>query len=77
MTPKTVVELINSIRKEGKLPPLNKYGSKPMNGTESCEGINGQNTLKGEIRGPYCRELPAKKVNPKQVFIDMYGEENL
>ena len=72
-----MVELINSIRKEGKLPPLNKYGSKPMNGTESCEGINGQNTLKGEIRGPYCRELLAKKVNPKQVFIDMYGEENL
>ena len=48
-----------------------------MNGQESCEGINGQNTLTGEIRGKFCRELPAKKVNPKQVFIDMYGEENL
>ena len=68
---------MNYIRKEGKLPPLNRSGSKPMNGQESCEGINGQNTLTGEIRGKFCRELPAKKVNPKQVFIDMYGEENL
>ena len=48
-----------------------------MNVQESCEGINGQKTLKGELRGKFCRELPAKKVNPKQVFIDMYGEENL
>ena len=77
LTPKTTVELLNYIRKEGKLPPLNKSGSKPMNGQESCEGINGQNTLLGEIRGKYCRELPAKKVNPKQVFIDMYGEDSL
>ena len=77
LTPKTTVELLNYIRKEGKLPPLNRSGSKPMNGQESCEGINGQNTLTGEIRGKFCRELPAKKVNPKQVFIDMYGEENL
>ena len=77
LTPKTTVELLNYIRKEGKLPPLNRSGSKPMNGQESCEGINGQKTLKGELRGKFCRELPAKKVNPKQVFIDMYGEENL
>ena len=77
LTPKTTVDLLNYIRKEGKLPPLNKSGSKPMNGQESCEGINGQTTLKGEIRGKYCRELPAKKVNPKQVFIDMYGEDSL
>lgn len=77
LTPKTTIELLNYIRKEGKLPPLNKSGSKPMNGQESCEGINGQKTLLGEIRGKYCRELPEKKVNPKQVFIDMYGEESL
>lgn len=77
LTPKTTIELINYIRKEGKLPPLNKSGSKPMNGQESCEGVNGQKTLLGEIRGKYCRELPEKKVNPKQVFIDMYGEESL
>lgn len=49
-----------------------------MNGAESCEGVNGQKTLlSGELRGKFCRELPEKKVNPKQVFIDMYGEENL
>ena len=48
-----------------------------MNGQESCEGINGQKTLLGEIRGKYCRELPEKKVNPRQVFIDMYGEDQL
>lgn len=77
LTPKTTIELLNYIRKEGKLPPLNKSGSKPMNGQESCEGINGQKTLLGEIRGKYCRELPEKKVNPRQVFIDMYGEDQL
>ena len=78
MTPKTTIELLNYIRKEGKLPPLNRSGSKPMNGAESCEGINGQKTLlSGELRGKFCRELPEKKVSPKQVFIDMYGEENL
>lgn len=67
-------QIYDYIKKNDKLPPLNYCGSKPMNGQKSCEGPNGQTTLKGEIRGKYCRELPEKKVSPKQVYLDMYGD---
>ncbi len=44
-------QIYDYIKKNDKLPPLNYCGSKPMNGQKSCEGPNGQTTLKGEIRG--------------------------
>jgi len=44
LTPKTMVELINAC-KEGKKPPMGKWGSLPMNGQVSCEGPLGKTSL--------------------------------
>ncbi|KAK8811437.1 hypothetical protein WA158_003171 [Blastocystis sp. Blastoise] len=67
-------KIVDYINEHDALPPLNYSGSKPMNGQESCEGPHGQTVLTGDIRGQYCRELPEKKVSPKQVYLDMYGD---
>jgi len=65
LTPETTVTVLESC-KAGKPIPMNKWGSKPMNGQLSCEGPLGQTTLKGEPTGPQCRELP-QKVDPASV----------
>ncbi|KAL3809423.1 hypothetical protein ACHAXA_003992 [Cyclostephanos tholiformis] len=44
LTPKTVIELLEAC-KEGKPPPMGKWGSLPMNGQVSCEGPLGKTTL--------------------------------
>lgn len=70
LTNETTLEIIKYIQENGKLPPLNKWASKPMNGQLSCEGPYGLNVLK-EIHGPQCRELP-KTVDPATVMNTMY-----
>jgi len=65
LTPETTVTVLESC-KAGKPIPMNKWGSKPMNGQLSCEGPLGQTTLKGEPTGPQCRELP-QKVDPASI----------
>jgi NADH dehydrogenase (ubiquinone) flavoprotein 2 len=60
-----MVEVLESC-KAGKPIPMNKWGSKPMNGQLSCEGPLGKTSLTGTPSGPQCRELP-KKVDPKTV----------
>lgn len=44
------------------LPFPSCFVSLPMNGQDSCEGPQGQTTLKGEIPGPRCRELPTENL---------------
>jgi NADH dehydrogenase (ubiquinone) flavoprotein 2 len=44
LTPKTTVELLE-LCKQGKPPPMNKWGSLPMNGQMSCEGPLGKTSL--------------------------------
>lgn len=51
LTPKTTVELLEACKK-GTPPPMNKWGSLPMNGQLSCEGPQGKTTLKSEKYGP-------------------------
>ena len=57
--------------KAGAPVPMNKWGSKPMNGQLSCEGPLGKTSLKaGDAREPCCRDLP-KKVDPQTVKAHM------
>ena len=51
----------------GKPIPMNKWGSKPMNGQMSCEGPQGKTTLFQLRESPVpTRELKAK-VNPADI----------
>lgn len=50
LTPKSVVELLDMC-KEGKMPPMGKWGSLPLNGQVSCEGPKGKTSL-FKIPGP-------------------------
>jgi len=50
LTPETTVELLE-LCKEDKAPPMNKWGSLPMNGQLSCEGPMGRPAL-DTIVGP-------------------------
>jgi NADH dehydrogenase (ubiquinone) flavoprotein 2 len=70
LTPETMVQVLAAC-KAGKPIPMNKWGSKPMNGQLSCEGPLGKTTLKEPPPGPACRELPAKKVDPASVKAHM------
>jgi NADH dehydrogenase (ubiquinone) flavoprotein 2 len=44
LSPKTTLELLQACR-EGKPPPMGKWGSLPMNGQVSCEGPLGKTSL--------------------------------
>jgi NADH dehydrogenase (ubiquinone) flavoprotein 2 len=51
LTPKTTIELLEACKK-GQPPPMNKWGSLPMNGQLSCEGPMGKTSLKTKRYGP-------------------------
>ena len=70
LTPETMITVLKACA-EGKPIPMNKWGSKPMNGQLSCEGPLGKTTLTSEPSKPFCRELPAKKVDPASVKAHM------
>ena len=77
LTPESMKGLLDDIRAKGKLPPMTKWGSKPMNGQYSCEGPMGKTSLKSAPTfPPPCDALDKaeKKVDPKQVMDDMYGK---
>lgn len=69
LTPKTTLELIRAC-KEGRPPPVGRWGSLPMNGQVSCEGVRGKTSLHSPPPGPGANmrkdELVAK-VNPADV----------
>lgn len=44
LTPETIIQLLDAC-KEGKEPPMGKWGSLPMNGQVSCEGPKGKTSL--------------------------------
>lgn len=69
LTPETIVDVLKSCEADSPLP-MKAWGSRPMNGQESCEGPQGQTSLTA-ISGPYCRELPAEKVDPASVKAHM------
>lgn len=66
LTPETTIEMLKACEKDEPLP-MKTWGSRPMNGQESCEGPQGQTTLLGKLPGPKCRELPSEKVDPASV----------
>jgi NADH dehydrogenase (ubiquinone) flavoprotein 2 len=71
LTPETTRELLDAC-KEDLPPPMNKWGSLPMNGQLSCEGPQGKTTLTWEkAPGPGFRMRPDEdlkpKVNPKDI----------
>merc|ERR1719203_1981568 len=55
LTPDTMIALLDAC-KEGKAPPMGKWGSLPMNGQVSCEGPLGKTSLFGEPVFPKVRE---------------------
>jgi len=70
LTPETTVELLE-LCKAGKPPPMNKWGSLPMNGQLSCEGPMGKSnlfTITGPGHGMIERE---PKVDPASVKAHM------
>jgi len=71
LTPETAVELIELCR-AGKPPPMNKWGSLPMNGQLSCEGPMGKPAL-FEITGPgFGFKEREPKVDPASVKEHMH-----
>jgi len=67
LTPETTIELLEACKK-GTPPPMNKWGSLPMNGQLSCEGPLGKTSLH-EIMGPgfMMRTDLEAKVDPSTV----------
>ena len=61
LTPETTLEMLKACEADEPLP-MKTWGSRPMNGQESCEGPQGQTTLAGKITGPICRDLGGEKV---------------
>lgn len=66
LTPETTRDLLRHCREKGSLPPLNKWGSKPLNGQDSCEGPLGKTSLATSPPVPKRRTLEAK-VDPRTV----------
>lgn len=71
LTPETTRELLDACKKD-QAPPMNKWGSLPMNGQLSCEGPQGKPALKWDkAPGPGFRMRPddelKPKVNPKDI----------
>ena len=75
LTVQTTKELIAACR-AGQPPPMNKWGSLPMNGQLSCEGPLGQTSLKGKhlCPGDIMRPLSdlKKQVYPASVKAAMF-----
>lgn len=65
LTPETTIEMLQACEKDEPLP-MKTWGSRPMNGQESCEGPQGKTTL-STVVGPTCRELPKGEVDPASV----------
>ena len=61
LTPETTLDMLKACEADEPLP-MKTWGSRPMNGQESCEGPQGQTTLAGKITGPICRDLGGEKV---------------
>ena len=70
LTPETTLEMLKACEADEPLP-MKTWGSRPMNGQESCEGPQGQTTLAGKITGPICRDLGGEKVDPASVKAHM------
>lgn len=66
LTPETTRDLLRHCREKGSLPPLTKWGSKPLNGQDSCEGPLGKTSLATPPPVPKRRTLEAK-VDPRTV----------
>lgn len=73
--PETTRELLDACKKD-QPPPMNKWGSLPMNGQLSCEGPQGKTSLLWEkAPGPGFRMRPDSelqpKIDPKKIKEDM------
>lgn len=68
LTPETTIELIEACKKDSP-PPLNKWGSLPMNGQMSCEGPQGKTSLFEKFEGieKFMRKDLKKEVDPATV----------
>jgi NADH dehydrogenase (ubiquinone) flavoprotein 2 len=79
LTPETTLQLLEAC-KRGKPPPMNKWGSLPMNGQLSCEGPLGKTSLKDKpvLAGERVRPLEQRtgKVDPASVKKAMFYENN-
>lgn len=65
LTPKTTVELLEACKRD-QPPPMNKWGSLPMNGQLSCEGPQGKTSLKwAKHPPPGFRMRPDSELQPK------------
>lgn len=72
LTPESTKEILDAC-KAGAPPPLNKWGSCPMNGQLSSEGPQGKTSLFGKPSGPkFVRELPEEKVDPASIAKAMH-----
>lgn len=72
LTPETTLELLKACR-EGKPPPMGKWGSLPMNGQVSCEGPQGKTSLKEGPPAPApMRDDLNGEVDPATVKIHMH-----
>ncbi|RLO07693.1 hypothetical protein DYB28_003401 [Aphanomyces astaci] len=75
LTPETTRQLLDACKKN-QPPPMNKWGSLPMNGQLSCEGPQGKTTLKWDKHpAPGFRMRPdadlVPKVDPKTIKDEM------
>ena len=68
LTPATTIELLEACKRD-EPPPMNKWGSLPMNGQLSCEGPLGKTSLKEPFPGmdKLMRTDLQPKVDPKTV----------
>ncbi|ETW03295.1 hypothetical protein H310_04798 [Aphanomyces invadans] len=65
LTPETTRQLLDACKKN-QPPPMNKWGSLPMNGQLSCEGPQGKTTLKWDKHPePGFRMRPDSELVPK------------
>lgn len=75
LTPETTRQLLDACKRDAP-PPMNKWGSLPMNGQLSCEGPQGKTSLLWEkTPGPGFRMRPDSdlepKVDPKKIKEEM------
>jgi len=71
LTPKSVVALLD-LCKQGKPPPMGRWGSLPLNGQVSCEGPHGKTSLATVPGPPPMRtDLAEGTVDPASVKVHM------
>uniref|UniRef100_A0A7S2S7U1 Uncharacterized protein n=1 Tax=Mucochytrium quahogii TaxID=96639 RepID=A0A7S2S7U1_9STRA len=73
LTPETTIQLLEACKKD-QPPPMTIWGSLPMNGQLSCEGPQGQTTLKEKFQGieKFMRKDLEKKVDPVTIKEHMF-----